>query len=163
MVSFWGAKWAPGCTQIFHNWAPEGVPDGLGIVLVRFVFRLAVRACFFEPLWLLLESFWVAPASCALFGLVLGYSGEHFGAFNFSLVLGAQKHRRRLRGVLNKRQYVVETWEKVLVIYRNADYAKTCENLVRVLYHTYLRNFFRKPEVCPVGLSYAAHKQTLCW
>ena len=37
---------------------PWGVQDGLEIVLVRFFFRLAVRVRFFDPLGLLLGSFW---------------------------------------------------------------------------------------------------------
>ena len=38
-----------------------GIQDGLGIVLVRFFFRLAVRDRFFCPLGLLLGSFVGAP------------------------------------------------------------------------------------------------------
>ena len=52
------------------TWA---VQDGLGIVLVRSFFRLAIRDHFFGPLGCLLESFW------AVFGLVLGHLGLVFG------------------------------------------------------------------------------------
>ena len=45
------------------------VQDGLGIVLVRSFFRLAIRDHFFAPLGCLLESFW------GVFGLVLGHLG----------------------------------------------------------------------------------------
>ena len=63
------------------------VQDGLGIVLVRSCFRLAVWVRFFIPLGLLLGSFWVAfglflvhlgPVLGRL-GLVLGHSGWHVG------------------------------------------------------------------------------------
>ena len=37
---------------------PGAVQDGLGIVLVRSFFRLAIRDHFFWPLECLLESFW---------------------------------------------------------------------------------------------------------
>ena len=46
------------------TWA---VQDGLGIVLVRSFFRLAIRDHFFGPLGCLLASFW------GVFGLVLGH------------------------------------------------------------------------------------------
>ena len=52
---------------------PWAVQDGLGIVLVRSFFRLAIRDRFFEPLGCLLVSFW------AVFGLVLGHSGPVVG------------------------------------------------------------------------------------
>ena len=48
---------------------PWAVQDGLGIVLVRFFFRLAFRDRFFEPLGCFLASFWV------IFGLVLDHLG----------------------------------------------------------------------------------------
>ena len=48
------------------TWA---VQDGLGIVLVRSFFRLAIRDHFFAPLGCLLESFW------GVLGLVLGHLG----------------------------------------------------------------------------------------
>ena len=66
---------------------PWGVQDGLGIVLVRFFFRLAIRDHFFGPLGCLLESFWgvfglalghLWPVWGRL-GLVLGHSGWHVG------------------------------------------------------------------------------------
>ena len=56
---------------------PAGVQDGLGIVLVRAFFRLAVRVRFFHPLGLLLGS------SCVASGPVLGrlgLSSARFGA-----------------------------------------------------------------------------------
>ena len=56
------------------------VQDGLGIVLVRSFFRLAIRDDFFEPLGCLLESFW------GVFGLVLGHLGPVWG--RLGLVLG---------------------------------------------------------------------------
>ena len=49
--------------------SPWSVQDGLGIVLVRSLFRLTVWVRFFEPLGCLLESFW------GVFGLVLGHLG----------------------------------------------------------------------------------------
>ena len=52
------------------TWA---VQDGLGIVLVRSFFRLAIRDHFFEPLGCLLESFW------GVFVLVFGHVGAFFG------------------------------------------------------------------------------------
>ena len=72
---------------------PWAVQDGFGIVLVRFFFRLGVRVRFFDPLGLLLGSFWgclgvpLAPfwAVLASLGSVLGLSGGRFGAFNFFL------------------------------------------------------------------------------
>ena len=47
---------------------PWVVQDGLGIVLVRFFFRLAVWDRFFVPLKPLLARFWCAPG--AIFGLL---------------------------------------------------------------------------------------------
>ena len=72
------------------NWGyppPWGIQDGLGIVMVRLFFRLAIRDHFFEPLGCLLESFWavfgfvfgnLGPVWGRL-GLVLGHSGWHVG------------------------------------------------------------------------------------
>ena len=52
-----------------------GIQDGLGIVLVRSFFRLAVWDRFFEPLGCLLESF-----SGAL-GVILGHLGSSWVRF----------------------------------------------------------------------------------
>ena len=57
------------------------VQDGLGIVLVRSFFRLAVRVRFFELLGCLLESFW------GVFGLVLGHLGLSWARFGSSWAL----------------------------------------------------------------------------
>ena len=54
---------------------PWAVQDGLGIVLVRSFFRLAIRDHFFGPLGCLLESFW------GVFGLVLGHLGLSWARF----------------------------------------------------------------------------------
>ena len=51
------------------------VQDGLGIVLVRSFFRLAIRNHFLGPLGCLLESFW------GVFGLVLGHLGLFWARF----------------------------------------------------------------------------------
>ena len=59
-------------SERFGTWA---VQDGLGIVLVRSFFRLAIRDHFFGPLGCLLESFW------AVFGLVLGHLGLFWARF----------------------------------------------------------------------------------
>ena len=56
---------------------PLAVQDGLGIVLIRFFFRLAVWVRFFDPLGLLLGSFWAASGS--VLGL-FGPSWHHLGA-----------------------------------------------------------------------------------
>ena len=76
--SFWGRfgcrfglpNGAPGVTP---NWGYPpiwGFQDGLGIVLVRLFFRLAVWVRFFGCLGLLLESFWSTPgAVLSLLGL----------------------------------------------------------------------------------------------
>ena len=56
---------------------PMAVQDGLGIVLVRSFFRLAVGVRFFDLLRLLLGWFWAA--SGAVLGL-FGPSWHHFGA-----------------------------------------------------------------------------------
>ena len=60
---------------------PWGVQDGLGIVLVRSFFRLAVRVRFFGPLGLLLGSF-----LGALY-LVLGHLGLSWARFGPSWAL----------------------------------------------------------------------------
>ena len=63
---------------VIDGWA---VQDGLGIVLVRSFFRLAVWDRFFEPLGCLLESF-----SGAL-GVILGHLGSswvRFGALRMA-------------------------------------------------------------------------------
>ena len=57
---------------------PWAVQDGLGIVLVRSFFRLAIRDRFFEPLGCILVSFG------GVFGLVLGYSGPVVGRLGLS-------------------------------------------------------------------------------
>ena len=49
---------------------PWGVQDGLGIVLVRSFFRLALRDRYLEPIGCLLESFW------GVFGIVLDHLGS---------------------------------------------------------------------------------------
>ena len=54
---------------------PGGVQDGLGIVLNRFFFRLAVWVRFFQLLGLLLGSSWV------LSGLILGRLGLSWARF----------------------------------------------------------------------------------
>ena len=59
-------------SERFGTWA---VQDGLGIVLGRSFFRLAVWVRFFIPLRSLLGSFWVA------FGLFLDYLGVVLGSF----------------------------------------------------------------------------------
>ena len=67
---------------------PVAVQDGLGIVLVRSFFRLAVWVRFFDLLRLLLGWFWAA--SGAVLGL-FGPSWHHFGALlgSFSLSSGS--------------------------------------------------------------------------
>ena len=62
------------------NWGHPpswGIQDGLGVVLVRSFFRLAVWVRFFDLLRLLLGWFWAA--SGAVLGL-FGPSWHHFGA-----------------------------------------------------------------------------------
>ena len=54
---------------------PWTVQDGLGIVLVRSFFRLAIRDHFFGPLGCLLASF------SGVFGLVLGHLGLFWARF----------------------------------------------------------------------------------
>ena len=67
---------------------PWRVQNGLGIVLVRSFFRLAVWVRFFDLLRLLLGWFWAA--SGAVLGL-FGPSWHHFGALlgSFSASLGS--------------------------------------------------------------------------
>ena len=60
---------------------PGGMQDGLGIVLVRSFFRLAVWVRFFNPLELLLGSFWAAS------GLVLSHLGLSWARFGSSWAL----------------------------------------------------------------------------
>ena len=60
---------------------PWAVQDGLGIVLVRSFFRLAIRARFFEPLGCLLGSFWGAP------GVIFGHLGGSWARIGSSWVL----------------------------------------------------------------------------
>ena len=58
-----------------------GIQDGLGIVLVRSLFRLAVWDRFFEPLGGLLESF------SGVLGVILGHLGSscvRFGALRMA-------------------------------------------------------------------------------
>ena len=78
----------PGGGRIVLN-GGLGIQDGLGIALVRFFFRLAVRDRFFCPLGLLLGSFVGAPGVVlVLFGLlkVLESSFRHrFLVFMVSL------------------------------------------------------------------------------
>ena len=58
---------------------PWAVQDGLGIVLVRFFFRLAVWDRFFDPLKLLLGSFWQALGGrLRPLGVISGPLGRHF-------------------------------------------------------------------------------------
>ena len=42
LVLFWAPKWAPGGEVKLGVSAPGGVQDGLGVVLVRYLFPLAV-------------------------------------------------------------------------------------------------------------------------
>ena len=51
------------------------IQDGLGVVLDRSFFRLAIRDNFFGPLGCLLESFW------GVFGFVLGHLGLFWARF----------------------------------------------------------------------------------
>ena len=60
--------------MVIAPWA-LAVQDGLGIVLVRSFFRLAVRDHFVGPLECLLESFW------DVCGLVLGHLGLSWASF----------------------------------------------------------------------------------
>ena len=59
---------------------PWAAQDGLGIVLVRSFFGLAVRDRFFHPLKLLLGSFWRALGGrLRPLGVIWGSFGLHFG------------------------------------------------------------------------------------
>ena len=69
LVPIWAPKWSPRGVGELVVRPPWAVQDGLGIVLVRSFFRLAVRGLFFDALGCLLESFWGAS------GLVLGHLG----------------------------------------------------------------------------------------
>ena len=60
---------------------PGAVQDGLGIVLVRSFFRLALRDRFLEPLGCLLESFWGA------FGLLFDHLGLSWARLGSSWAL----------------------------------------------------------------------------
>ena len=62
-VPFWYPKWNP-WGECKLGVAPRwGIQGGLGIVLVRSFFRLAVSFRFFNPLGLVLGSFWVTESS----------------------------------------------------------------------------------------------------
>ena len=84
-MPIWPPKWIPGGAAelvVIDAWA---VQDGLGIVLVRSFFRLAVWDRFFGPLELLLgrlgeplAPFWAVLGSL---GLVFGHSEGHCGDF----------------------------------------------------------------------------------
>ena len=65
----------PGGARVVVEIGPGGVQDGLGIVLVRSFFRLAVWDRFFEPLGCLLE-----PFSGAL-GVILRHLGSSWVRF----------------------------------------------------------------------------------
>ena len=68
------------------------VQDGLGIVLVRSFFRLAVWIRFFGPLGLVLGSFWGAPGVVLEpLGIIFEPLGDHFWAAE--VVLGSLAHR----------------------------------------------------------------------
>ena len=64
------------------NWGyppHRGIQDGLGIVLVRSFFRLAVWDRFFDPLKLLLGSFWRAlGGGLRPLGVIWEPLGRHF-------------------------------------------------------------------------------------
>ena len=76
-----GYQMEPWESWIVEHPAPWGVRDGLGIVLVRFFFRLVVCFRFFVPLGLLLGSSWGA------FGSVLGRLGLSWARFGSSWAL----------------------------------------------------------------------------
>ena len=80
-VPFWAPKWLPGGAAGLVVIGPGAVQDGLGIVLVRSFFRLAIRDRFLEPIGCLLDSFWVA------FGFVLGHLGLSWARFRSSWAL----------------------------------------------------------------------------
>ena len=81
-MPFWAPKWSPGGAAelvVIGAWPVQG---GLGIVLVRSFFRLAVWDRFFEPLGCLLESF------SGVLGVILGHLGSswvRFGALRMAL------------------------------------------------------------------------------
>ena len=85
LVTLWPPKWSPGgAAELVVGAAelvvidPLAVQDGLGIVLVRSFFRLAVWDRFFEPLGCLLESFSGAlGVILGALGFVFGHSGWH--------------------------------------------------------------------------------------
>ena len=80
-MPFWPPKWSPrGAAElvVIGWWA---VQDGLGIVLVRSFFRLAVRVRVFEPLGCRLGSFWGAP------GVVFGHLGGSWARIGSSWAL----------------------------------------------------------------------------
>ena len=71
---------------------PWAVQDGLGIVLVRSFFRLAVWVRFFGPLGLVLGSFWGAlGVVLEPLGVIFEPLGDHFWAAE--VVLGSLAHR----------------------------------------------------------------------
>ena len=73
--AIWAPKWPPtGDTQMPFG-GLEGVQDGLGVVLLRSLFRLAVWVGFLDPLGLLLGPCWCAP------GPLLGSSWGLLGVF----------------------------------------------------------------------------------
>ena len=83
LVPFWPPKWSPGGGAELVVIDPLAVQDGLGIVLVRSFFRLAIRDRFLGPLGCLLESFWdvfgLVLGNLGSPGLVFGHSVLHFG------------------------------------------------------------------------------------
>ena len=81
LVPFEAPKWLPGGAAGLMVIGPGAVQDGLGIVLVRSFFRLALRDRFFQPIGCLLESFWGA------FGIVLGHLGLSWARFGSSWAL----------------------------------------------------------------------------
>ena len=81
LVPFWAPKWLPGGAAGLVVIGLGAVQDGLGIVLVRSFFRLALRDRFFEPIGCLLESFW------GVFGIVLGHLGLSWARFGSSWAL----------------------------------------------------------------------------
>ena len=70
-----GSKMEPQGGGRARQIGPWGVQDGLGVVLVRFSCRLVIQVRFFDPLGLLLGSFWGAP------GVVLGLWVSSWGRF----------------------------------------------------------------------------------
>ena len=89
-MPFWGPKWALGGEVKLGVSTPGGVQDGLGsswygpFFVLRFGFAfLTLLGSSWGRLGSLLALFWAVLGSL---GLVLGHSGGHFGAFNFSLI-----------------------------------------------------------------------------